>query len=72
MSMENAAALTPAELEEIRAYNRARNAQWWGAMSENERKTRRQRYALNQARRKQAQQEQSKGAKNAESTYNAD
>ena len=54
--MENAAALTAAELEEIREYNRQRNRAWWGAMSADEKKARRQRYALTQARRKQAQQ----------------
>lgn len=46
------AELTAAEIEEARAYNRQRNREWWNSMDADERRARRQRYALNAARRK--------------------
>lgn len=48
--------ITAAELQEIRAYNNARNREWWARQSQDERRERRQKYALTQARRKAAQE----------------
>lgn len=41
------ATVTPAELEAIRQYNNTRNRDWWARQSPEERRARRQRYALN-------------------------
>ena len=44
--------MTNAELAEIREYQRKRNREWWAKQSPDERRERRQRYALNAARNK--------------------
>ena len=49
--------ITPAELQAIRAYHNARNRKWWAAQSSEERRARRQRYALNAIKKQQAQAE---------------
>jgi hypothetical protein len=46
--------ITPAEMQAIRAYHNARNRAWWASQSSEERRARRQRYALNAIRRQQA------------------
>lgn len=49
--------ITAAELAAIRQYHNARNRAWWASQSSDERRARRQRYALNAIKRQQAQEQ---------------
>lgn len=49
--------ITPAELAAIRQYHNARNRAWWAAQSSDERRARRQKYALNAIKKQQAQEQ---------------
>lgn len=49
-------AITAAELDAIRAYNAQRNREWWNRQTPEERRARRQQYALAAIRRRQAQE----------------
>lgn len=50
------AELTKDELQAIRDYHNERNRNWWHKQSPEERRARRQRYALNAIRRKKDQE----------------
>lgn len=47
--------MTDEEIQMIRNFNNQRQREWWARQSQDERRERRQRYALTQARRKAAQ-----------------
>lgn len=49
--------ITPAELDAIRAYKNEQARKWWANQSDDERRARRQRYAVNALRKRQAQAE---------------
>jgi hypothetical protein len=50
--------ITQEELDEIRKSNNARNREWWAKQSPEERRARRQRYALNLIRNKKGKEQE--------------